>query len=133
MIAPVTGLPNLPDDLEIRSNGNVIISLDYDNNEASQSFEIKAGDGSTILKVDEEVEKKQVDKLKKFKEKRNNSEVKEKLKSLKILAETPPEKVSAKKSENLMYPIIACVEAGATVGEISNALREVFGEYTESF
>lgn len=31
----------------------------------------------------------------------------------------------------LMEPIIACVEACATVGEISDALRSVWGEYTE--
>ena len=31
----------------------------------------------------------------------------------------------------LMEPIIACVEAYATVGEISDALRSVWGEYTE--
>jgi len=30
---------------------------------------------------------------------------------------------------NLMTPIMAAVRAGATVGEISDALRNVFGEY----
>jgi methylmalonyl-CoA mutase N-terminal domain/subunit len=31
-----------------------------------------------------------------------------------------------------MLPIIAAVEARATVGEISNTLREEFGEYREA-
>ena len=33
---------------------------------------------------------------------------------------------------NLMPPIIAAVEAKATVGEISDTLRAQFGEYRES-
>lgn len=44
---------NEPDDLEIRSNGNVVVVLDYDDDETGQSFEIKSGDGTTIFKVDE--------------------------------------------------------------------------------
>jgi methylmalonyl-CoA mutase N-terminal domain/subunit len=35
-------------------------------------------------------------------------------------------------SENLMPAILAAVEAYATVGEISDALRRAFGEYRES-
>jgi methylmalonyl-CoA mutase N-terminal domain/subunit len=38
----------------------------------------------------------------------------------------------ARSGENLMPAIVASVEAYATVGEISDALRRVFGEYTES-
>jgi len=38
----------------------------------------------------------------------------------------------ARSGENLMPAIAAAVEALATVGEISDALRRVFGEYTES-
>ena len=36
---------------------------------------------------------------------------------------------AARGSENLMPRILAAVEAGATVGEISNALRDVWGEF----
>ncbi|MDE3246792.1 MAG: methylmalonyl-CoA mutase, partial [Acidobacteriota bacterium] len=38
---------------------------------------------------------------------------------------------TAKGSGNLMPPILACVKAHATVGEICDAMREVFGEYQE--
>jgi methylmalonyl-CoA mutase N-terminal domain/subunit len=38
----------------------------------------------------------------------------------------------ARSGDNLMPAIAAAVEAYATVGEISDALRRVFGEYTES-
>jgi len=53
IIGPNNSLPNQPADLEIRSNGNVVVVLDYDDNETGQSFEIKNGDGTTIFKVDE--------------------------------------------------------------------------------
>jgi methylmalonyl-CoA mutase N-terminal domain/subunit len=34
-------------------------------------------------------------------------------------------------TDNLVPPIVAAVEAGATVGEISDAMRSVFGEHEE--
>jgi methylmalonyl-CoA mutase, N-terminal domain len=39
---------------------------------------------------------------------------------------------SARDGHNLVPPIIAAVEARATVGEIADAMRDVFGEYTET-
>jgi methylmalonyl-CoA mutase N-terminal domain/subunit len=38
---------------------------------------------------------------------------------------------AARSSDNLVPPIIAAVEARATVGEIADTLRSVFGEYKE--
>ena len=38
---------------------------------------------------------------------------------------------AAQDGTNLMPPIIAAVEARATVGEVADALRAVFGEYRE--
>jgi len=38
----------------------------------------------------------------------------------------------ARSGENLMPAIAAAVEAYATVGEISDTLRKVFGEYKEA-
>jgi methylmalonyl-CoA mutase N-terminal domain/subunit len=38
---------------------------------------------------------------------------------------------AARSSDNLMPHILACAEAYATVGEISDRLRAVFGEYHE--
>ena len=40
--------------------------------------------------------------------------------------------VAAKGTANLMPPILAAAEAMATIGEISDTLRAVFGEYRES-
>ena len=39
---------------------------------------------------------------------------------------------AAREQTNLVLPILAAVEAHATVGEISNALREVFGEHRDT-
>ena len=39
---------------------------------------------------------------------------------------------AAKGTENLVPRILECVEAQATVGEISNRLRVVWGEYREA-
>jgi methylmalonyl-CoA mutase N-terminal domain/subunit len=38
---------------------------------------------------------------------------------------------AARSGSNLVPPIIAAVEASATLGEISDAMRSVFGEYEE--
>jgi methylmalonyl-CoA mutase N-terminal domain/subunit len=40
-------------------------------------------------------------------------------------------RAAARGSDNLVPPVIAAVEASATVGEISDALRDVFGEHAE--
>jgi methylmalonyl-CoA mutase, N-terminal domain len=39
---------------------------------------------------------------------------------------------AARDGSNLVPPIIAAVEANATVGEIADAMRAVFGEYKET-
>jgi len=66
---------------------------------------------------------KQISKLKKVKEERDNHEVK------KALAEI--RRVAAGKG-NLMGPILWAVHEYATIGEICDALKEVFGEYREA-
>ena len=76
-----------------------------------------------ILKINEEVEKRQVEKLKKMKEKRDNTAVKDKLKALKKAAEG---------TNNLMPYILDCVRVYCTLGEMADTLREVFGEYQDT-
>ena len=73
-----------------------------------------------ILKVDPSVRDVQIRRLKELRARRNSRLVEEKLKALQEAAGT---------RENLMPFILDCVEAYATVGEISDALRQVFGEY----
>jgi methylmalonyl-CoA mutase N-terminal domain/subunit len=75
-----------------------------------------------LLRVDPEVEKKQVDSLQQLKRQRDNKKVKEVLEKLHYAAE---------KDVNLMPAIIDAVKAYATLGEISDTLRTVYGEYKE--
>ncbi len=76
-----------------------------------------------ILKINDEVEKKQVEKLKKLKEERDNSAVKDRLKAL---------KKAAQGKDNLMPFILDCVRVYCTLGEMADVLREVFGEYQDT-
>lgn len=75
-----------------------------------------------ILKIDPEVEKRQIERLKKVRRERNGAKVKE---SLLLLRK------AAREGENLMPPILQAVKAYATIGEIVDSLREEFGEYKE--
>ena len=75
-----------------------------------------------LLSIDEEVANEQIKKLEKLKEERNNDDVKKALEKL---------KEAAKGSENLMPLIIDAVRTYASIGEIINTLKEVFGIYHE--
>ncbi|MFX1521999.1 MAG: methylmalonyl-CoA mutase [Promethearchaeota archaeon] len=75
-----------------------------------------------ILKIDEEVAQEQVDKLEQIKKVRDNNKVDKTLERL---------KVKAKGTENLIPFIIDAIRAYASIGEIINTLKEVFGTYHE--
>jgi methylmalonyl-CoA mutase N-terminal domain/subunit len=76
----------------------------------------------TTMRVSSKTLKKQLQRIKRVIARRNNAKVKSLLKKLEGLAVD---------NENLMEPILACVKAYATVGEISDTLRDVHGEYKE--
>jgi (2R)-ethylmalonyl-CoA mutase len=73
-----------------------------------------------ILKVDPAAERDQIERLRAFRARRNESTVRTALQNLKDAART---------GRNVMPVSIACARAGATTGEWSDALRDVFGEY----
>jgi methylmalonyl-CoA mutase N-terminal domain/subunit len=75
------------------------------------------------LRVDADIERSQITRLNALRAKRDSARAKSALAELQHRAAT---------SENLLPAILAAVEAYATVGEISDALRRVFGEYQES-
>jgi methylmalonyl-CoA mutase N-terminal domain/subunit len=74
----------------------------------------------SLFRVDDSIRQGQADKLRALKAERNNDLVKE------ALAELSTAAVGA---ENLMPFILNAVENYATLGEISDTLRKVFGEY----
>ncbi|MFW9937263.1 MAG: methylmalonyl-CoA mutase [Candidatus Thorarchaeota archaeon] len=75
-----------------------------------------------LLKIDEKIAHQQIQKLLEIKKRRDNEKLKEKIKML---------KEAARGTENLMPYIIDCVREYASIGEIINALKEVFGTYQE--
>jgi len=85
-------------------------------NEEEENIDIE------LLKIPEEVEIDQKKSLNKVKEERNNSRVKETLIKLREAAEC---------EENLMPKIIDCVREYATLGEMCETLKKVFGIYKE--
>ncbi|MFA5109926.1 MAG: methylmalonyl-CoA mutase family protein [Desulfobaccales bacterium] len=97
---------------EIEKGERIIVGLNR-----FQTVEEKFKD---LLKVDPEVGAKQKAGLQKLKDTRDNAAVAQALAELKTAAEG---------ADNLMYPILKAVKAPATLGEICDTLRGVFGEY----
>jgi methylmalonyl-CoA mutase, N-terminal domain len=76
-----------------------------------------------IHRIDPEISRKQVQSLKALKERRDNTRVERCLEEL---------KETARGEGNTMYPILEAVRAYATVQEICDAMKEVFGTYRET-
>jgi methylmalonyl-CoA mutase, N-terminal domain len=75
-----------------------------------------------ILYIDESTYEKQLARLQELKKTRDNDQVQRSLEAL---------RQAARGRDNTMYPLLDCVRAYATVGEMCDALREVWGEYEE--
>lgn len=101
--------------MEVESLDRIVVGVN--------KFQINEEAKKDILRVDTSVEKLQREKLEALKNQRNNDEV---LKALNILEE------KAQTDENLMPYILDAVKKYATLGEICNILRKVFGEYEQT-
>jgi methylmalonyl-CoA mutase N-terminal domain/subunit len=86
-------------------------------------FQIKEETPIATLKIDPAFEQAQVERVRKVRAGRN---------ALAAAAALDSVEQAARSGENLMPRIIAAVEAYATLGEIADRLRTVFGEYTEA-
>jgi methylmalonyl-CoA mutase N-terminal domain/subunit len=75
-----------------------------------------------LLRVDPELERKQIERLTKVKKHRDNGKVTEVLRKLEQIARS---------TDNTMPAFIDCVEAYASVGEMCDVLRKVFGTQKE--
>ncbi|MEO8665001.1 MAG: methylmalonyl-CoA mutase family protein, partial [Ignavibacteria bacterium] len=76
-----------------------------------------------LFKFDDDVRRKQIEKLKNLKARRDNAKVESLLGTIKVKANT---------AENLLPYFLEAIESYATIGEISNVLREVWGEHKGS-
>ncbi|MDH7564339.1 MAG: methylmalonyl-CoA mutase family protein [Candidatus Bathyarchaeota archaeon] len=74
-----------------------------------------------LLQIDPAIEKKLVQQLNQIKQQRNKDKVKDALSSLR--------KAAGKENVNLMPYVLDAVKEYATLGEICETMREVFGEY----
>lgn len=86
-------------------------------------FRLRNESGVPTFRIDPSLERSQVDKLRQVRASRSAEAVKERLAVLER---------AACEGGNLMPPIIEAADAYATVGEISDRLRGVFGEYREA-
>jgi methylmalonyl-CoA mutase N-terminal domain/subunit len=86
-----------------------------------------------ILYIDESVREKQTAKLKLLRSQRSNDAVDRTLSALCRAAEQEPQASGSDiAAANTMPFLLDCVRAYATVGEITSALRNVFGSYQET-
>ncbi|MGO8987995.1 MAG: methylmalonyl-CoA mutase [bacterium] len=99
---------------EIETKRRIIIGLNQ--------FQIEEQPLRDILRIKPEVEQYQKQKLARVKKERDNARVREALAVL---------KKAAQGADNVVPPILEAVKVYATLGEISDTLREVFGEYRE--
>lgn len=89
---------------------------------ASAFTEGSEDDDIDLLKITSDDEQRQVKRLQQVRADRNQAAVSQALVSLRRAAET---------DDNLMPHLIDSVRTRATVGEVTNALADVFGRYTE--
>jgi methylmalonyl-CoA mutase N-terminal domain/subunit len=99
---------------EIETRKRIIVGLNQ--------FQVEEEPLRDILRIKPEMEQYQKEKLARVKNERNSGKVKEALALL---------KKSAQGTDNLVPPFLEAVRVYATLGEISDTLREVFGEYRE--
>jgi methylmalonyl-CoA mutase N-terminal domain/subunit len=76
----------------------------------------------SILYIDESVADAQTASMQRLKTTRDNVQVQKCLEDL---------RQAARGTDNIMYPILDCARAYATLGEMCDALRDVWGEYQE--
>ncbi len=75
------------------------------------------------LKINQEAQRRQVDRIKRVRETRNKTQVQRSLEELR--------KAFEDEKANSMYPMIKAVRAYSTLGEIMDVGRKVFGDYKE--
>ena len=101
------------------------IALDIDQQRRTvvgvNRFQIEEDEPYEPLRVDPAIEEQQAARLAKLRAERDNDEVQRQLAAL---------KQAAAGKDNVLYPMKEALRARATVGEVCNALREVWGVYS---
>ncbi len=100
---------------EIEKNKTIIVGLN--------KFTSDEEPPANLLRIDRRIQHEQIKRIEDLKTKRDGKEVESRLEDLKN---------ACKGKENLMPFIISAVKSYATLGEICDVMREVFGEYKEN-
>jgi len=100
--------------MDIESGERVVVGMN--------KFQIKEGSPTGLLRVDPAVGEQQSARLRELRARRDNVRVDAALKALGKAAEG---------TDNLMPPILEAVRAYATLGEICDVMRGIFGEYQQ--
>jgi methylmalonyl-CoA mutase N-terminal domain/subunit len=83
-------------------------------------FQIENEPEPSVFPIDPSLEPAQQSRLAAYKAARDTDEVAARLEALRL---------TARGTDNLLYPMKDALRAGATLGEVSDALRDVFGQY----
>ncbi len=99
---------------EVEQGDRLIVGVNAFKNEKSAPID--------LLKIDEKVLHEQIDRLESVKRERNGAKVKAALAKV---------EAACRGTDNLMPPVLEAVKAYATLGEISDVFRKVWGQYRE--
>jgi methylmalonyl-CoA mutase N-terminal domain/subunit len=99
--------------LEIDSGERTVVGVNKFTTDEREHYE--------PLRVNPAIEQEQGDRLARLRAERDNDEVQRLLQAIRDAAAGP---------DNLLYPMKEALRAHATVGEVSDALRDVWGQYT---
>jgi methylmalonyl-CoA mutase N-terminal domain/subunit len=97
---------------EVESKEKIVVGVN--------EFTVEEEEPIQTLRVDPAVEKRQIEKLSKIRRERNSREVRNALNRLRH---------AAKRNENLLPVMLTAVKKQATLGEICDALKAVYGEH----
>jgi methylmalonyl-CoA mutase N-terminal domain/subunit len=99
---------------EVDSKAAIVVGVNGFTSDAPSAIE--------VLRIDPDVERRQIERVSQVRERRDRTAWRSALDQV---------ATAAREGSNLVPPIIQAVEASATVGEIADTLREVFGEHKE--
>jgi methylmalonyl-CoA mutase N-terminal domain/subunit len=87
------------------------------------AFQLEEELPTEVLRIDPAAEREQAERVRSLRQRRDAGRATDSLRDL---------TAAAREDRNLMPRILDCVRAEVTLGEISDALREVYGEYKEA-
>ena len=97
---------------DIESQEKIIVGVN--------DYKIEGEKTEPVFKIDESIRQVQTEKLKKLRNERDSVLVQQNIVDIQSCA---------KEDRNIMPSVLAAVESKATLGEIADSLREVYGEY----